>query len=135
MLTYDEELGLTPTAFVDVAGDAVLRRKVHERLGESLVHSAVVGAAHHDAAPDLGGQLPGARPTFFFAPDQMRKRNADWGPQGVEDGHTAAWLSFRPVVESWVDVIVGRGPEALQSVWLDVLAGRTPPRAGHVLAL
>ena len=45
--------------FVDVAGDATVRRQVHERL--EPVHSAVVGASHHDAEPDLGGQddLPG----------------------------------------------------------------------------
>ena len=135
VLTYDEALDVTPTVFVDVAGDAGLRRKVHEQLGDSLVHSAVVGAAHHDAAPDLGGHLPGARPTFFFAPDQMRKRYADWGPDGVENAHAEAWKRFAPVVEGWVDVVVGSGPEALQADWLETLAGATPPRTGHVIAL
>jgi len=135
--TYDEvdDLAEGPAVYVDVAGDAALRRRVHERLAP--VHSAVVGASHHDAAPDLSGgrDLPGAPPTFFFAPDQMRKRSADWGPDGVELRHAEAWARFAPVVAGWVDVTVGTGPEGLDAAWHEVLAGATPPRSGHVVAL
>jgi hypothetical protein len=133
--TYDDlQLPEGPTVYVDVAGDGALRRRVHE--GAELVHSAVVGAAHHDAAPDLTGEnLPGPRPAFFFAPDQMRKRYADWGPDGVETEHAKAWARFAPVVQEWVDVVVGQGPEGLQAAWLEVLAGSVPPRVGHVVQL
>jgi hypothetical protein len=133
--SYDElVLPEGPTVYVDVAGDAALRRRVHE--SAELVHSAVVGAAHHDAAPDLSGEgLPGPRPAFFFAPDQMRKRYADWGPDGVEAEHAKAWARFAPVVADWVDVQVGTGPEGLRAAWLEVLAGGVPPRTGHVLQL
>jgi hypothetical protein len=137
VVTYDEiaDMPRSTAVFVDVAGDAAVRRAVHERL--EPVHSAVVGAAHHDAAPDLGstGDLPGARPTFFFAPDQMRKRHADWGPDGVEEGHAAAWKRFAPVVADWVDIVVADGPEGLRGDWLEVLGGSTPPRTGHVIQL
>lgn len=137
VVTYDEiaDMPLSTVVFVDVAGDAAVRRAVHERL--LPVHSAVVGAAHHDAAPDLGaaGDLPGAPPTFFFAPDQMRKRHADWGPDGVEEGHAEAWKRFAPVVADWVDVAVANGPDGLRDDWLEVLAGSTPPRIGHVIQL
>ena len=78
---------------------------------------------------------PAARPTFFFAPDQMRKRYADWGPDGVEQKHAEAWARFAPVVADWVDVVVGNGPEALRADWLEMLAGSTPPRTGHVIQL
>ncbi|MCW2544864.1 MAG: hypothetical protein JWM40_2416 [Frankiales bacterium] len=139
VLTYDEvdQLPAEKAVYVDVAGDPQLRQSVHEALGDRLLHSAVVGAAHAAARPTLEGgtQLPGPRPAFFFAPDQMRKRNADWGPTGVEDGHATAWAGFRPVVQEWVDVAVANGPEGLQQVWLEVLAGRTPPRTGHVVQL
>jgi hypothetical protein len=134
--TYDEieDLAERDVVFVDVAGDAAVRRRVHERLAP--LHSAVVGASHHDAAPDPGeGALPGAPPTFFFAPDQMRKRSEDWGPGGVEERHAEAWHRFAPVVAGWVDVVVGEGAEGLDAAWLEVLAGDTPPRVGHVIAL
>jgi hypothetical protein len=120
--------------FVDVGGDAGVRRAVHERIAP--VHSAVVGASHHDAAPDLGdGDLPGARPAFFFAPDQMRKRAKDWGPEGVDRRYAEAWRRFAPVVAGWVDVVVATGPDGLRADWLDVLGGTTPPRTGHVIQL
>jgi hypothetical protein len=138
VLTYDQvqDLPQGKALYVDVAGDATVRRRVHERV--EPLHSAVVGAAHHDAAPDLGAAdagLPGGRPTFFFAPDQMRKRYADWGPDGVEAEHAKAWARFAPVVEGWVDVVLGVGPEALQADWVETLAGKTPPRTGHVVQL
>lgn len=136
VVTYDELDGLEGrrSVYVDIAGDAALRRRVHERL--IPLHSAVVGAARHDAAPDpVDEDLPGASPTFFFAPDQMRKRSADWGPGGVEERHAEAWARFVPVVAGWVDVVVGEGPEGLLDAWLRTLAGTVPPRTGHVVAL
>jgi hypothetical protein len=135
--TYDEieELAPGPVVYLDVAGDSALRRRVHERLAP--VHSAVVGATHHAADPDpTGGEdLPGAPPAFFFAPDQLRKRAADWGPGGIEARHTEAWTRFAPVATGWVDVTVGQGPDGLAAAWHDVLAGSTAPRTGHVVAL
>jgi hypothetical protein len=136
VLTYDEaeELQAPKAVYVDVAGDTALRRRVHEQVVP--LHSAVVGAAHHDAPADAGTEtLPGGRPTFFFAPDQMRKRYVDWGPDGVEARHAEAWRRFAPVVQGWVDVVLGIGPEALRADWLETLAGKTPPRTGHVVQL
>lgn len=57
------------------------------------------------------------------------------GPDGVEEGHAAAWKRFAPVVADWVDVAVANGPEGLRADWLEVLAGATPPRTGHVIQL
>ena len=93
----------------------------------------VVGVTHQDSSP--AGTLSGARPAVFFAPDQMRKRTADWGREGLDDRFAQAWRSFVPKVEQWVDVQVGRGPQALREVWLEVLSGRSAPRTGHVLSL
>ncbi len=48
VVTYDEVDALVPggSIYVDVAGDPALRRRVHEQIVP--LHSAVVGAAHHD---------------------------------------------------------------------------------------
>ncbi|HVF19740.1 MAG TPA: DUF2855 family protein [Mycobacteriales bacterium] len=138
VITYDDVTSLpadSTTAYVDIAGSIPLRRAVHEHLGASLVHDAVVGATHLDAPPQSGGDVPGPRPTFFFAPDQIRKRRADWGPGGIEARYGAAWRAFVPSVEQWVDVLESSGAEGLRSAWLEVLAGRVDPRRGHVIAL
>lgn len=144
VLTYDAVAELSadlPTAYLDIAGNSPLSRALHEHLGPALVHHAVIGLTHQDASP-IGtltgtstGTLTGARPKTFFAPDQMRKRTGDWGREGLDDRFGAAWRSFAPVVEGWVDVVVGQGPRALEQAWLDVLSGTCPPRTGHVLAL
>jgi hypothetical protein len=135
VVTYDDlRLPQGPSVYVDVAGDPALRRRVHE--AAQLVHSATVGASHHDAPPDPTVEaLPGPQPTFFFAPDQMRKRSVDWGPEGVEAEHAKAWQRFVPVLEEWVDISVGTGPEGLRRAWLEVLEGGVDPRTAHVVQL
>jgi hypothetical protein len=133
VLPYDAVPALPsrPTVYVDLAGSNALRTALHQHLRGDLVHDAVVGITHQDAGPV--GTLDGARPQVFFAPEQMRKRSADWGRDGLDERFGAAWRAFAPAVDGWVDVVTHRGPEALRDVWLDVLAGRTKPRDGHVV--
>jgi hypothetical protein len=133
--SYDDvaELPVRPTAYVDCAGSTPLRQALHDHLADALVVDLVVGVTHQDSSP--AGTLAGARPSVFFAPDQMRKRTEDWGREGLDDRFGQAWRSFVPAVEQWVDVQVGTGPEALRDVWLEVLSGRSAPRTGHVLSL
>jgi hypothetical protein len=135
VLPYDAvpELAQVPTAYVDLAGSADVRQRLHDHLTGSLVLDLVVGVTHQDST--RAGELRGARPSVFFAPDQMRKRTGDWGRDGLDDRFGAAWRGFVPAVEQWVDVVVGTGPDALRDVWLEVLSGRSDPRAGHVLQL
>lgn len=82
-----------------------------------------------------GADVPGVHPEFFFAPTQMAKRREDWRPGGIERRHADAWRAFAPIVEGWVDIVEGKGPEGLRDAWLEVLSGRAAPRAGHVLGL
>ena len=135
VLSYDEVTALpqVPTAYVDCAGSTPLRVALHEHLGAALVADVIVGVTHQDSSP--AGELPGARPALFFAPDQMRKRSQEWGRDGLDARFGQAWSSFLPSVTQWVDVAVGEGPPALRDVWLEVLAGRSHPRTGHVLQL
>jgi hypothetical protein len=135
VLAYDDvvQLAATPTAYIDLAGSTDLRRALHDHLVDQLVLDLVVGVTHQDSSP--AGTLAGARPRAFFAPDRMRTRTADWGRDGLDDRFGQAWRRFAPVVEGWVDVTVGNGPEGLQAAWLEVLTGRSDPRTGHVLQL
>jgi hypothetical protein len=139
VLTYEqiEELDRgTPTAYLDMAGSLETRRAIHSHLESALKHDAVVGATHLQGppAPDAA-EVPGVRPRFFFAPDQISKRREDWGPRGVEDRFGAAWKDFVPVVAGWVEVVESAGPEGLKAAWLEVLSGESDPRKGRVIAL
>jgi NADPH:quinone reductase-like Zn-dependent oxidoreductase len=136
VLPYEEVDRLdpdVPTAYLDFAGSGELRRRVREHLGDRLVHEAIIGVTSQQFA---GAEaLAGPRTSVFFAPDQMRKRMAEWGRAGLDQRFADAWRRFAPAVEGWVDVDVQHGPDALRDVWLEVLAGRTAPRVGHILTL
>jgi Protein of unknown function (DUF2855) len=123
------------TVYVDMAGDAKVRSAVHSHYGEDLLHSAVVGATHHDQMGGVPDSLPGPRPTFFFAPDRVSKRSLEWGREGFEGRLAEAWHPYVQWTEGWLKVLHGSGREALQSAYLDLLDGRIDPAAAHVLTL
>jgi hypothetical protein len=137
VVSYDalDSLGTDPAVYVDMAGDAEVRTAVHERLDSALVHSAVVGATHHDRMGDVPASLPGPRPTFFFAPDRVVKRTADWGRDGFERRLAEAWRPYVQWCDGWLEVIEQDGPDALQSAYVDLLDGRIDPSQAHVLSL
>lgn len=137
VLPYGELGGLAadvPTAFVDHSGDAAVVRDVHQHWRERLVYSGIVGATHWDR----GGRqadLPGAAPAFFFAPAQLEKRQAEWGPAGFQARLGDAWRAFLAFSDGWLEVVRGRGPAAVERVYRAVLEGRAEPRQGHILSL
>ncbi|MDP1631759.1 MAG: DUF2855 family protein [Caulobacter sp.] len=122
-----------PVVYVDFAGDAAVRAAVHHRFAEALVHDCVVGGTHWEAAPERPTDLPGAPPTFFFAPDRITKRRADWGPGGLEAKFGEAWPVFIDDATRWMTVRHLKGPEATAAAFKEVLDGRTPPSDGIIV--
>ena len=135
VVTYDElaALPVAPALHVDVAGSGALSAALREHLGAALVGHVVVGVTHQELAP--AGTLAGTGAAVFFAPDQMTKRIGEWGREEFERRFSEAWQRFAPVVEGWVDVVHGEGPQALEAAWHEVQAGVSDPRTGHVLRL
>jgi hypothetical protein len=133
-----EELDALPAGravYVDISGDADVRAAVHERYRDDLSHSAVVGATHHDRMDAVPDGLPGPRPTFFFAPDRVAKRSADWGREQFQSRLAEAWQGYVPWTEEWLEIVHGGGPEALERTYLDLLDGRIEPSRADVLTL
>ncbi len=137
VVTYDAVGSLdaaAPAVYVDMAGNAAVRRAVHEHFGDRLRHSCSIGATHWEQGGDDEG-LPGPKPEFFFAPSQIQKRSADWGPAELQRRLAEAWSGFRAFSEGWLQVQRGRGRDEVERVYEDTLAGRTEPQHGHVLSL
>jgi hypothetical protein len=137
VVTYDGVTSLPPdrpVALVDMAGNSALRAKLHRHFGNGIKYSGRIGLTHRSSSPDEP-ELPGAKPTWFFAPDQIRKRAREWGPGGIDTRFSAAWSGFAPKLDRWLKVTEGRGPAAVKAVYLDTLAGRVPPDRGHILSL
>ncbi|HEY5637420.1 MAG TPA: DUF2855 family protein [Burkholderiales bacterium] len=126
-----------PLVYVDFAGNADLRRAIHEGF-PALAYSCAVGGTHWEA---LGGGkgLPGPRPELFFAPAQGRKRAAQWGAQAFAERVAGAMRGFFAAVRRpgnpWLVVRRAQGPTAAATAWRELLAGRTPPEAGLILSL
>ena len=129
--------GTTPSVYIDFAGSVGLRQRIHAHC-TALAYSCAVGASH---VADLGGagQLPGPRPVMFFAPAQVKKRQAEWGAQALSERLVAAWHAFstRAVAgpAPWLVVQQHAGPQATQALFLALLAGHGDPRTGHVATL
>jgi hypothetical protein len=126
--------GATPAVYVDMAGSGSVRAAVHRHFGEALKYSCAVGGTHWDA---LGGgrDLPGPKPTLFFAPAQIKKRNGEWGAAVLQQRIGEAWLAFLGSVGGWMHTVEGCGPEAVERVYRAMLDGRAKPDEGHILAL
>ncbi len=133
---YDDLEGISdePTVFVDMAGSGGVTNRLHTRLGDRMKCSCSVGATHFDDTP-RATDLPGAQPEFFFAPSQMQKRAADWGPEGLNQRIGDSWASFRDASKSWLEVVRGYGRDAVARVYRETLEGRTIPSQGHVISL
>ncbi len=137
VVAYDDTEALdatAPSAFVDMAGNADLRTRLHRHLGNHLMQSIRVGMTHQDGAGDAP-DLPGATPSWFFAPDQIRKRAKEWGPGGIESRLGAAWQGFAPMLDRALTIVEARGSDAVRRVYLDTLSGRIPPDQGHMLSM
>jgi hypothetical protein len=135
-VTYGDiaSLPTAPTCFVDMAGGGTTLAAVHHQLAGELRSSCVVGATHwEESAPTA--DLPGPAPTFFFAPDRVVKRRADWGGDGFAARVEAAWSSFLGSVDGWLQIVERRGTDDLVRTWHEVLDGAAPPNVGYVVSL
>ena len=127
-----------PVVVVDFSGDAPLLKAVRERFGGALAYDCRVGGTHWEAERGGGddGQA-GPKPVFFFAPDRIRKRAADWGPGGLDQRHDAAWAPFAADAPRWLKVVEGVGPDAVARAYAAVVDGQNAgdaayqPMAGH----
>jgi Protein of unknown function (DUF2855) len=137
-VTYDaiDSLEHGPATFVDFSGDGEVRHAVHSHFGAELVHSMAVGVTHWEELGSGGsGELPGPRPSFFFAPTRVAKRAEDWGRLGLEQRVADAWHPFCDWTGTWLEAIPGHGLEGARDAYLDVLEGRVDPRTARVISL
>ena len=123
-----------PIVSIDMAGSGPVLAAVHAHFGDQLKHSMAVGRSHHDA-PARTASLPGPKPTFFFAPTQVRKRAQEWGPRVYQERVAEALRGFVGWSREWLHVRHSRGIDAASARWREVHAGRVAPDLGHVVSL
>ncbi|RJG08092.1 DUF2855 family protein [Noviherbaspirillum cavernae] len=139
VVTY-EEMGAIdskqPTLYLDFSGDESLRAKVHHDFGDALVYDCFAGSTQNTEFLRKT-DLPGPEPRFYFAPTQIRKRNADWGHEVVNQRFNEAQLRFIERVSAsdkpWMKIAESHGYAETQQLIADMHGGRIDPRMGHVV--
>ena len=140
VLRYDQLDQLdaaTPCVYIDFAGNAGLRDNIHTRFTQ-LAYSCSIGGTHVE---QLGSakNLPGPKATLFFAPAQIKKRQADWGPQVFGKQLVQAWQQFLARVSDpaapWLVPEHHAGQPAVAETYQLVLGGHANPRQGHILSV
>lgn len=134
---YDEVAQLTGerTVYIDISGDAAVRTDIHAHYGDRLAHSSAVGMTHWTEMSQGSGHLAGPKPVFFFAPDRIKKRGADWGAAKLDRNVAETWLPFADWASNWLRVERISSQDDIQRVYLELLDGKVDPRAGTIVDL
>ena len=121
---------------MDFSGDAALRGRIHRHFGAALVHDCFAGSARNNSFLEEA-ELPGPKPRFYFAPNQIRKRNADWGAAELTHRINEAQARFVQDLSArdLLEIERAMGLTAAQGVIADFSAGRSDPRKGHIVRL
>ena len=104
VVTYDDIARLAPrdAVSVDMSGNAGALAAVHERLGDHLKYSMVIGKSHHDSP--FAEVTVGPKPELFFAPTEIRRREEQWGAGAYRERLAAALQVFIDGSERWLDI-------------------------------
>ena len=138
VVVYGQEASIDaslPAAYVDMSGDTGLTATLHRLLGENMVESAMVGATHWEQGGGDNSSLPGATPTFFFAPAQIGKRDSEWGPGVAMMKAMTASADVAQAVQGQMAVEWVRDPEGLAKLWNDMLDNKVSPNRGMMVSL
>jgi hypothetical protein len=107
---------------------------VHAHFNDALTYSCAVGATHWDGGAG-GGELAGPKPQMFFAPTQVQKRHADWGPAEFQAKVGEAWKHFLKTAASSTKVVTASGLHEAAKVLAGLVAGDGRADEGNVIRL
>ena len=135
--SYDDvgKLDNHASVSVDFAGSAEVLRNIHEKLGDALKYSCLVGATHIEARNSGDAKLSGPEPILFFAPDHAVAAVKELGPQEFGRQIAESWSNFLDEVDGTVDMDVRHGIDAAHHAYLTMLAGDVDPARGVVIVL
>lgn len=129
------DIDVRPSIYVDMAGNAEVKAGLHHHLGDAMVHSCAVGTSHWDRFAPPADDLPGAKPSFFFAPAHAEKRAGRLGSDELQRRIFTAWQHAAEGSQRWLDVKTGAGAQDTLSIYARAALGDMPPSEGWVSTL
>jgi hypothetical protein len=121
-----------PSVVVDFSGDGKILSDLHRHLGENMRFCSNVGITHFQQAGPGPGFIA-ERSAMFFAPAQIEKRNAEWGPGVFQRKATEFWRSAAFHSRAWLQVEYASGMAGLQEVYGQLVRGDVRPDRGIVV--
>jgi len=142
VISYDEITdlnGTTPSVLVDMAGGKETLTAIHRHFSEQLRYSCRIGATHHndmlpaDIGKDIG--LPGATPTFFFAPTQLKKRTTDWGNSETMKKIGYSLLGYIDFCRTVMTIQHTTNKNDIDAIYQRILSGHADASTGQIISL
>jgi NADPH:quinone reductase-like Zn-dependent oxidoreductase len=125
----------TKSVFVDMSSDRPLTVRIHEHFTDNLLATWVVGATHWEDGGKPPAGLPGAKPTFFFAPTHMGKRDKEWGPGKFWEKAFTASIEVTQDTASTLVIVAQCGADAAAASWLGLLDNKVPGSTGLIVSI
>ena len=127
------------SVLVDMAGGQKTLSAIHHHFTENLRYSCRIGATQHD---DINikdtlrfDTLPGAKPEFFFAPTQLKKRSVDWGTGETMKQLNISLLKYIEFCHSIISIKHTKDVNQVDAIYQQVLAGTADASTGLIISL
>lgn len=135
VLSYEAvaDLSKDPSVSVDFAGNSSLLGEIHEHLRDGLKYSCLVGATHIEERGGGTDDMPGPKPTLFFAPDHAVALFKELGPEGAGRQMAESWRAFLADAGDSVTIERHSGLEAARDVFVQMVGGDVDPAKGIVI--
>ena len=92
-----------------IATSIARQQQIHSHFKDALVYDCYAGSAQNHEYSEPDQALAGPQPQPYFAPYQIKKRNADWGAAEVTRRFNEAQLAFIARVsdaqQPWMQVL------------------------------
>ncbi|PMG28470.1 hypothetical protein BCU94_17460 [Shewanella sp. 10N.286.52.C2] len=123
---------------VDMAGGQSTLSAIHYHFADSLRYSCRIGATHHQDIDISDGfnvaSLPGAKPEFFFAPNQLKKRAAEYGATEMMNQMNLALLRYIEFCRVNITINTTENVNELDAIYQQVLAGKADASVGQIVS-
>jgi hypothetical protein len=114
-------------------GNAALRDRIDRHSRGRLAEIIVAGNTQRGTGTGAWAEAGDDRTVYFFAPQRIRQRAADWGWPLLEQRFTSALAGFAATASSWLQIERRYGPDGAAAVYRQVLGNATAPAVAHVV--
>lgn len=128
-----DQLDITPTTLVDIAGDAAHRHQLAARLGDALLHTIMAGFTRTTGTP-LAFEEADAE-ALFSAPERIVERTRQWGRHDFDARVEQSLQHFSSWAHDWIELIRIDRPEEVERAYHRVRLAQAAPAQGLLLTL